>query len=91
MASYLRAGSVDAALEALAEGERSVLAGGTDWYPARVGRPPDERPVLDIGALAELRGVIDAGDYKQFIFLFLSLFPSFLLSAVWKPYFSPYF
>jgi CO/xanthine dehydrogenase FAD-binding subunit len=35
-----------------------VLAGGTDVYPAHVGRP-FERPVVDIGALAELQGIAE--------------------------------
>ena len=33
-----------------------VLAGGTDFYPARVGRAIDE-DVLDITAIAALRGI----------------------------------
>ena len=33
-----------------------VLAGGTDFYPARVGRAIDE-DVLDIGGIAALRGI----------------------------------
>jgi CO/xanthine dehydrogenase FAD-binding subunit len=33
-----------------------VLAGGTDLYPARVGRPIEE-DVLDVGGIAELRGI----------------------------------
>ena len=33
-----------------------VLAGGTDFYPARVGRAIDE-DVLDIGEIAILRGI----------------------------------
>jgi CO/xanthine dehydrogenase FAD-binding subunit len=44
------------ALERLAGGRWAVLAGGTDYYPARVGRPLDD-PVLDISRLAALRGV----------------------------------
>ena len=34
----------------------TVLAGGTDFYPARVGRAIEE-DVLDIGAIAVLRGI----------------------------------
>ena len=40
---------LDAALEALPR-PRTVLAGGTDYYPARVGQPCDE-DILDITAL----------------------------------------
>ena len=59
MADYLRPHRLDEALQALAR-PLSVLAGGTDFYPARVGRSIDE-DILDITALSELRG-IDAGD-----------------------------
>jgi CO/xanthine dehydrogenase FAD-binding subunit len=47
---------LDDALRARAAGPCAVLAGGTDFYPARVGRTIEE-DVLDITALAELRGV----------------------------------
>ncbi len=39
----------------------TVLAGGTDFYPARVGRTIDE-DVLDITALAGLRGISAGAD-----------------------------
>lgn len=38
----------------------AVLAGGTDFYPARVGRAIDE-DVLDIGGIADLRGITAGG------------------------------
>jgi CO/xanthine dehydrogenase FAD-binding subunit len=53
---YLRPTRLEEALAALAACPWSVLAGGTDFYPARVGRPVREN-VLDITALAALRGV----------------------------------
>lgn len=53
---YLRPTRVEEALEALAARPLAVLAGGTDFYPARVGRPVRE-DILDISALAALRGV----------------------------------
>ena len=53
MALYLRPERLEDALDALGSQELTVLAGGTDFYPARVGRPLDE-DVLDITALAEL-------------------------------------
>lgn len=59
MGSYLRPSVLDDALRARAAGACTVLAGGTDFYPARVGRTIDE-DVLDITALAELRGVREA-------------------------------
>jgi len=55
MADYLRPQSLDEALQALAR-PWTVLAGGTDFYPARVGRAIDEN-VLDIGGIATLRGI----------------------------------
>jgi CO/xanthine dehydrogenase FAD-binding subunit len=38
-----------------------VLAGGTDFYPARVGRAIDE-DILDITAIGELRGIAEDAD-----------------------------
>jgi CO/xanthine dehydrogenase FAD-binding subunit len=55
MAEYLRPQCLEEALHALAR-PVTVLAGGTDFYPARVGRMIDE-DVLDITAIAALRGV----------------------------------
>ena len=55
MGDYLRPTSLDEALQALAR-PWTVLAGGTDFYPARVGRAIDEH-VLDIGGIADLRGI----------------------------------
>ena len=56
MGDYLRPTRLEEALAALAEKERSVLAGGTDFYPARVGRPLAD-DVLDITGLASLKGI----------------------------------
>ncbi len=56
MASYLRPTSLDEALAALAARPRVMLAGGTDIYPARVGRPVDD-DILDVTALPELRAI----------------------------------
>lgn len=55
MGAYLRPRDLDEALSALAR-PHVVLAGGTDFYPARVGRTIDE-DVLDIGGIAGLRGI----------------------------------
>src|SRR5260221_11618110 len=55
MGVYLRPRCLEEALSALAR-PHTVLAGGTDFYPARVGRTIDE-DVLDIGAIAALRGI----------------------------------
>ena len=53
---YLRPARVEEALQALAARPLNVLAGGTDFYPARVGRLVRE-DILDITALAPLRGI----------------------------------
>jgi CO/xanthine dehydrogenase FAD-binding subunit len=45
---------------ALREGGAQIIAGGTDFYPARVGRPLYDREVarvLDLTALPELHGI----------------------------------
>jgi len=64
MGDYLRPTEVSAALHALSAGGRVVVAGGTDFYPARVGRPLDE-DVLDITALETLRGIEERGDHHH--------------------------
>ncbi|MDH5244184.1 MAG: FAD binding domain-containing protein, partial [Chloroflexota bacterium] len=56
MGSYLRPASMDEALSALDALPRTVLAGGTDIYPARVGRVMDD-DVLDISGLPDLRTI----------------------------------
>jgi len=55
-ARYERPASLDDATRLLAGGGWQVLAGGTDVYPAHVGRPL-QRPLLDIGGIASLRGI----------------------------------
>jgi CO/xanthine dehydrogenase FAD-binding subunit len=55
MGVYRRPQSLEEALSALAR-PHTVLAGGTDFYPARVGRAIDE-DVLDIGGIDVLRGI----------------------------------
>ncbi len=59
MGRYLRPHTLDDALGAIATDRYAVLAGGTDFYPARVGRLVEE-DVLDITAVAELRGIREA-------------------------------
>ena len=58
MGSYLRPMELDEALAALAAQPRVVLAGGTDYYPARVGRPIDD-DILDITGLTALRRITE--------------------------------
>jgi CO/xanthine dehydrogenase FAD-binding subunit len=59
MGTYLRPASLESALAALAARPLAILAGGTDFYPARVGRVVED-DVLDITAVAELRGIREA-------------------------------
>ena len=59
-ARFERPASLAAALPLLARGGWAVLAGGTDVYPAHVGRPL-AGPLLDITGIAELRGIRRTG------------------------------
>lgn len=61
MASYLRPGDLESALAAIAEAPRTIVAGGTDYYPARVGKPLDD-DVLDVTGIDSLKAIEDLGD-----------------------------
>lgn len=56
MTSYLRPNDLDSVLQALNANHLTIIAGGTDFYPARVGKPLDE-PIVDISGVHELRGI----------------------------------
>ncbi len=56
MGDYLRPRSVSQALDALRDGRPTILAGGTDYYPARVGHAPAD-DILDLSGLDALRGI----------------------------------
>ena len=62
MSAYLRPTSTAEALAALAHSPYTVLAGGTDYFPAHVGKPCLDA-ILDITAIPELKGIRDAGDH----------------------------
>lgn len=64
MGRYVRPTSLSEALDALATHDLTILAGGTDFYPARLGMPLDD-DVLDISALDTLRGIEDRGDHLR--------------------------
>ena len=64
MADYLRPTSLGAALAALAERPWTMLAGGTDVYPAHVGRPMTD-DVLDVTGLPSLRSIAVSGDFVR--------------------------
>jgi len=59
-ARYLRPARLEEALAALGTHPWTVLAGGTDFYPGRVGKPVDV-DVLDITRIAGLQGIQVAG------------------------------
>jgi CO/xanthine dehydrogenase FAD-binding subunit len=59
MGSYQRPIDLDQGLHALAAGNLTIVAGGTDYYPARVERPLAE-DVLDITGLTALNGIEEA-------------------------------
>ncbi len=61
---YLRPTNLDEALRALDSQPLTILAGGTDFYPARVGTYIDE-DVLDITALGELAGIREEAGYTR--------------------------
>ena len=60
MSVYLRPDNVGEALDALQRAPLTVLAGGTDYYPGRVGQPLDD-DLLDLTGIAALRGIADEG------------------------------
>jgi len=58
---FHRPETVENALSLLADGTVSLLAGGTDFFPARMGRTAQE-PVLDLTRIAALKGISKTGD-----------------------------
>lgn len=60
MADYLRPTSLADALAVLADRPWTMLAGGTDVYPANVGRPITD-DILDLSGLASMREIAVAG------------------------------
>jgi CO/xanthine dehydrogenase FAD-binding subunit len=62
MGRYLRPTSLEAALELLARSRPTILAGGTDHFPARVVSAPDE-DILDISGLPGPREITSDGTH----------------------------
>lgn len=62
MASYLRPTELSHALSALADGNLTVIAGATDYYPAQVGRH-DPHDILDISAIEALSKITHDDDH----------------------------
>ncbi len=58
---YVRARSVDEALETLSRDGYVILSGGTDFYPARAGLPLPGR-ILDISGIEGLKGILSNSD-----------------------------
>jgi CO/xanthine dehydrogenase FAD-binding subunit len=59
---YAKPASLDEALLLLKEDRWTILAGGTDFYPA-LGAAPLRGSVLDINGLAELRGLSETDSH----------------------------
>jgi CO/xanthine dehydrogenase FAD-binding subunit len=62
MGRYERPSGLTEALALLDRASFTLLAGGTDFYPARVGRPVTE-DVLDLTAIPALRGITEEADH----------------------------
>jgi CO/xanthine dehydrogenase FAD-binding subunit len=58
MAVYLRPEGIEEAVGALASQDLTILAGGTDFYPARVGCAVTE-DILDVTRIVGLRGIAE--------------------------------
>lgn len=64
MPAYARPTRLNEALALLERGTSTILAGGTDHYPARVGKPLHE-DIVDLTAVRELRGITGrAADWR---------------------------
>jgi CO/xanthine dehydrogenase FAD-binding subunit len=64
LSGYFRPVQLPDALAALGRDSWAILAGGTDFYPARLGKPISE-PVLDISAIRDLGGIQrDGGHWR---------------------------
>ena len=61
MSLYLQPETIKDAVEALSETELTILAGGTDFYPARVGFPLDDN-IIDISRIQEISGITEFND-----------------------------
>jgi CO/xanthine dehydrogenase FAD-binding subunit len=64
---YARPDNLAEALSLRGQGAR-IIAGGTDFYPVRVGRPLYDRNVacvLDLTALRDLKGISEQGDVHR--------------------------
>jgi CO/xanthine dehydrogenase FAD-binding subunit len=65
MGDYLRPTRLHDALTELERGEFLIIAGGTDIFPACVGRPID-KDVLDISGISAIRGIVEEDECWNF-------------------------
>ena len=61
MLNYYRPDNLNDGLAALSENSWTLLAGGTDFYPARVGKHLNEK-VMDLTGIRELRSIRETED-----------------------------
>jgi CO/xanthine dehydrogenase FAD-binding subunit len=61
---YVRPRTLDEAVQALETPDMQILAGGTDFYPAHVGRTVTA-PVLDITGIGEIAGITASADHVR--------------------------
>ena len=61
MLNYYRPDNLNDGLVALSENSWTLLAGGTDFYPARVGKHLNEK-VMDLTGIRELRSIRETED-----------------------------
>ena len=80
---YIQPNSVEEAVRALSEHSLFILAGGTDYYPARVGEPLDD-DILDISCINELRKI---SENKDHVYIGATTRWSDLIDADLPPYF----
>ena len=65
MTSYFRPDNLEEALDSLSEQPLTLLAGGTDFFPARVSKPIKEN-VLDITGISSLRSIKNSDEGIKF-------------------------
>lgn len=61
---YIKPRTLPEALAALSSGEARILSGGTDFYPG-LGERIVRETVVDVSALADLRGIAVQGDFYR--------------------------
>jgi CO/xanthine dehydrogenase FAD-binding subunit len=62
---YARPRTIQEAAEAMSVPDALALCGGTDVFPAHVGRPVS-RPVVDLSGIAELQGITETAEGFRF-------------------------